>query len=61
MSTKRKYADTDDTTSESDFDNSDDDQEVEDESNSWVPLRTEAAAKIEELNTPDVLEEKELG
>ena len=48
MSTMRKYADTDDSTSETGVDNSDntdDDQEVEDESDPCAPLEIEAAEK----------------
>ena len=46
MSTKRKYADTDDSTSDVDnSDNTDDDQEVEDESDPWAPLEIEVAEK----------------
>ena len=44
MSTKRKYADTDDSTSESDSDHSDytdEDQENEHETHSWASLKME--------------------
>ena len=48
MSTKRKYADTDDSTSESDSDHSDytdEDQENEHETDPWASLKMEAMTK----------------
>ena len=48
MSTKRIYADTDDTTTENDLDNSDNTdngQELEEESDPWQPLKIEAEEK----------------
>ena len=47
MSTKRKYADTDDSTIESDSDHSDyEDQDNEHETNPWASLKVEATKKI---------------
>ena len=69
MSTKRKYADTDDSISESDSDHSDytdEDQENEHETDPWASLKMEAMTKnmpeFQELTktfTADGLEEEE--
>ena len=69
MSTKRKYADTDDSTSESDSDHSDytdEDQENEHETDPWASLKMEAMTKnmpefqeLTETFTADGLEEEE--
>ena len=71
MSTKRKYADTDDSTSESDSDHldyTDEDQENEHEIDTWASLKMEAMKKnmpeFEELTktfTSDGLQEEEAG
>ena len=69
MSTKRKYANTDDSTSESDSDHSDytdEDQENEHETDPWAFLKMETMTKnmlefpeLTETFTPDGLEEEE--
>ena len=67
ISTKRKYADTDDSTSESDLDHSDytdDDPESEHEIDPWASLKIEAIKKMLEFEeraetfTADGLEEE---
>ena len=68
-STKRKYADTDDSTSERDSDhsdNTDEDQENEHETDPWASLKMEAMTKsmpefqeLTETFTADGLEEEE--
>lgn len=56
---KRKYASGEEDTSESDFDNSDNEVEYENESDPWVPSKAEASNELTQSFAGDDLEEEE--